>query len=64
MANKRKINYDLFARITANEDIDPNTIVKVIHNACIAQGWDFSASIEEELSADIGTLEDILERDE
>lgn len=58
---KRNINYDMFARITAPENVDPNDIIRVIHNACSSRGWDFSANIEEEMDSDIPSLEDLLE---
>lgn len=60
MANKRKVTYDLFARIIVPEDVDPHTITSIIHRACAGRGWDFAANIEEEMGDGPMTLEDIL----
>lgn len=61
---KKRINYDIFARVSAPENVDPNDIIAAIHNACSARGWDFSANIEEEMDSAMPSIEDLLEVDE
>ena len=45
---KRKKTYDVFARLIVPEGVEASTIDKVLHKAAEQQGWDFSASVEEE----------------
>lgn len=45
---KKKVVYDLFARIVVPETVDENAIVTQLQNACSQKGWNFSANIEEE----------------
>lgn len=61
---KKKTTYDLFARIVVPDHTDPSTISKIIQRACNNNGWDYSDSIEEEMSAEIPMLEDLLEVDD
>lgn len=61
---KKKVTYDLFARITVDENVDPDKIVRVLHNACIGQAWGFSANIQEEMEDEQLTVEDLIGEDD
>jgi len=45
---KKKKTYDVFVRLIVSEHVEKTTIEKVLFRAAEGQGWDFSASVEEE----------------
>lgn len=46
--SKKKKTYDVFVRLIVPETVEKTTIEKILHRAAEGQGWDFSASVEEE----------------
>lgn len=49
MSNRKKeTTYDVFARVTVNDNSTPEQVAAVLQRACESNGWDFSSSIEPE----------------
>lgn len=61
---KKKITYDVFVRVIAPENVDPNKITQALHNEAIRHGWDFAATIEEEMGDDMLNMDDLVLEDD
>lgn len=61
---KKKVTFDLFARIVVPDNIEPEEINRIIHAACSNQGWDYAGGVQEEGSEDESlSLSSILDTD-